>query len=205
MEIDELNRLLGNVDNYLLDQILKGRFTKEMKILDVGCGEGRNAVYFLQKNYPIFGIDPNEVAIQYCRYLAKSIDPQTDIHRFQIGAGAAIPFHAAAFDAVISSAVLHFAEGHTHFWKMIAEINRVLKPGGIFWMRMCTGFSNILEESQNLGEGRYALPDGSERYVLLPEGLQELERLGFRFLEAPKTVLVYGQREMGVLLMEKIG
>jgi len=205
MEIEELNSLLGNVDNYLLDQILKGRFTKDMKILDVGCGEGRNAVYFLQKNYPIFGIDPNEVAIQYCRYLAKTINPETDIHRFQVGDGAAIPFHAAAFDAVISSAVLHFAEGHAHFWKMIFEIHRVLKPGGIFWLRMCTGFGTILEESEQLGEGRYALPDGSERYVLLPEGLQELERLGFRFLEAPKTVLVYGQREMGVLLMDKIG
>uniref|UniRef100_UPI004047A5B5 class I SAM-dependent methyltransferase n=1 Tax=Algoriphagus sp. TaxID=1872435 RepID=UPI004047A5B5 len=205
MEIDELNRLLGNVDNYLLDQLLKGRFNKDMKILDVGCGEGRNAVYFLQKNYSIFGLDPNEVAVQYCRYLAKTINPQTDIHRFQIGDGAAIPFHAAAFDAVISSAVLHFAEGHAHFWKMITEIHRILQPGGIFWMRMCTGFGNMLEESQDLGEGRYALPDGSERYVLLPEGLQELERIGFRFLEAPKTVLVYRQREMGVFLMEKIG
>ena len=205
MEIDELNRLLGNVDNYLLDQLLKGRFNKDMKILDVGCGEGRNAVYFLQKNYSIFGLDPNEVAVQYCRYLAKTINPQTDIHRFQIGDGAAIPFHAAAFDAVISSAVLHFAEGHAHFWKMITEIHRILQPGGIFWMRMCTGFGNMLEESKHLGDGRYALPDGSERYVLLPEGLQELERIGFRFLEAPKTVLVYGQREMGVFLMEKIG
>jgi SAM-dependent methyltransferase len=174
-----------------------------MKILDVGCGEGRNAVYFLQKNYSIFGIDPNEVAIQYCRYLAKSIQSETDIHRFQVGDGAAIPFHAAAFDAVISSAVLHFAEGHAHFWKMISEIHRVLKPGGVFWMRMCTGFGNILEESQDLGEGRFALPDGSERYVLLPEGLQQLEQMGFQFLEAPKTVLVYGQREMGVFLMEK--
>jgi hypothetical protein len=47
------------------------------------------------------------------------------------------------------------------------------------------------------------LPDGSERYVLLPEGLQQLEQMGFQFLEAPKTVLVYGQREMGVFLMEK--
>ena len=203
MEIDELNRLLGNVDNYLLDQLLKARFTKDMKILDVGCGEGRNAVYFLQKNYSIFGIDPNEVAIQYCRYLAQSIDPETDIHRFQVGDGASIPFHTVAFDAVISSAVLHFAEGPAHFWQMISEIHRVLKTGGIFWMRMCTGFSNILEESQDLGEGRYGLPDGSERYLLLPEGLQQLERMGFEFLEAPKTVLVYGQREMGVFLMEK--
>jgi SAM-dependent methyltransferase len=174
-----------------------------MKILDVGCGEGRNAVYFLQKNYSIFGIDPNELAIQYCRYLAKSIDLQTDIHRFQVGDGADIPFHAASFNAVISSAVLHFAEGHAHFWQMISEIHRILKPGGIFWMRTSTGFGNILEESQDLGDGKYELPDGSERYVLLPEGLQQLEQMGFHFLEAPKTVLVYGQREMGVFLMEK--
>ena len=69
---------------------------------------------------------------------------------------------------------------------------------GIVW-----GFGNILEESTALGEGRYALPDGSERYVLLPEGLQQLERMGFEFLETPKMVLVYGQREMGVFLMEK--
>jgi SAM-dependent methyltransferase len=204
MEINELNRLLGNVDLYLLDQLLKGRFNQNMKILDVGCGEGRNAVYFLHKNYPIFGIDPNEVAIQYCRFLAKSIQPETDIHRFQVGDGAAIPFHEAAFDAVLSSAVLHFAEGHAHFWKMIAEIHRVLQPGGIFWMRMCTGFGKILEESLELGEGRFALPDGSERYVLQPQGLGELEGMGFRFLESPKTVHVLGQREMGVFLMEKI-
>ena len=204
MEINELNRLLGNVDLYLLDQLLKGRFNQNMKILDVGCGEGRNAVYFLHKNYPIFGIDPNEVAIQYCRFLAKSIQPETDIHRFQVGDGAAIPFHEAAFDAVLSSAVLHFAEGHAHFWKMIAEIHRVLQPGGIFWMRMCTGFGKILEESLELGEGRYALPDSSERYVLQPQGLRELEGMGFRFLESPKTVHVLGQREMGVFLMEKI-
>lgn len=205
MEIDALNRLLGNVDNYLLDQILKGRFTKEMKILDVGCGEGRNAVYFLQKNYSIFGIDPNEVAIEYCRYLAKSIDPKTDIHRFQVGDGAAIPFHDSAFDAVLSSAVLHFAEGHAHFWQMISEIHRVLKQGGIFWLRTCTAFGTILDQSEDLGEGRYALPDESERYLLLPNGLKKLEELGFQFVEAPKTVYVYGQREMGVFLMEKIG
>jgi len=38
----------------------------------------------------------------------------------------------------------------------------------------------------------------------LPDRLQELESLGFRFLEAPKTVFVYKQREMGVFLMEKV-
>ena len=204
MEINELNRLLGNIDIYLLDQILKGRFTKEMKILDAGCGEGRNAVYFINQGYPIFGIDPNEVAIQYCRYQAKSLNPDFDIYRFQVGRLEDIPFHFGAFDAVICSAVLHFASGVDHFWQMMTEILRVLKPGGIFWFRMTTGFGGIWEESQDLGSGKYLLPDGSERFLLNQEILEKLEQLGLRFLENPKSVLVHGQRAMGVFVMEKI-
>ncbi|MCU0401064.1 MAG: class I SAM-dependent methyltransferase [Algoriphagus sp.] len=204
MDIIELNRLLGNVDIYLLDQILKGRFTKEMNILDAGCGEGRNAVYFIQKGYQIFGIDPNELAVQYCRYLAKSLNPEFDIHRFQVGRLEEIPFHAGAFDAVICSAVLHFAESVDNFWEMIQEIQQVLKPGGIFWFRMTTAFGGILEQSQDMGNGKYALPDGSERFIFLPACVDKLEKMGFRFLEPMKTVLIPGRREMGVFVMEKI-
>ncbi len=203
MEINELNRLLGNVDIYLLDQILKGRFSKEMKILDAGCGEGRNAVYFIQKDYPIFGIDPNELAIQYCRYLAKSLNPEFDALRFQVGCLEAIPFHTEAFNAVICSAVFHFAENVDNFWQMIYEIHRVLKPGGVFWFRMTTAFGGILEQSQELGNGKYLLPDGSERFLFLPAYVDKLETIGFQFLEPLKTVLIPGQREMGVFLIEK--
>ncbi len=203
MEVTELNSLLGNVDIYLLDQILKGRFTKEMKILDAGCGEGRNAVYFIQKGYQIYGIDPNEVAVQYCRYLSKSLNPDFDTHRFQVGRLEEIPFHAEAFDVVICSAVLHFAENVGNFWQMISEINRVLKPGGIFWFRMTTGFGGMLEKSQDLNNGKFLLPDGSERFLLTQDHVDNLEQLGFRHLENPKSVLVHGLRAMGVFVMEK--
>ena len=204
MQVIELNRLLGNIDIYLLDQILKNRFSQKMNILDAGCGEGRNTVYFLNSGFQIFGIDQEELAIQYLQYVAKSLKPDYDVHRFQVGRMEDIPFHAQAFDAVICSAVLHFAESEDHFWKMFYELDRVLKPGGIFWFRMCTGFGGILEQSTELGEGRYLLPDGSERFVLQQKHLDKILDLGFQFLEAPKTVLVLGQREMGVFVLEKI-
>lgn len=204
MEILELNKLLGNIDIYLLDQILKGRFTKEMKILDAGCGEGRNAIYFIQMGYQIYGIDPNETAIQYCRYLSKSLKQDFDMHRFQVGKLEEIPFHSRSFDALICSAVLHFAENEDKFWQMIKEIHRVLRPGGLFWFRMCTSFGGIDPRMGNLGNGRYQLPDGSERFVFLPEYEEKLKEIGFRFLENPKTVLVLGHREMGVFLVEKV-
>lgn len=203
MEISELNRLLGNVDIYLLDQILKERFTKEMKILDAGCGEGRNTVYFINQGFPIFGIDPNETAIQYCRFRAKSLAPDFDIHRFQVGRLEEIPFHAGAFDAVICSAVLHFADNEENFFKMISEIFRVLKPGGIFWFRMATGFGGAAEESIPLDGGKFLLPDGSVRFLLTQAHLDRLEQMGFNHLENPKSVLVHGQRAMGAMTMQK--
>jgi SAM-dependent methyltransferase len=204
MQIAELNRLLGNIDIYLLDQILKGRFSPEMKILDSGCGEGRNAVYFINSGYQVFGIDENELAIQYIRYLSKSLRPDYDAHRFQVGKLEEIPFHSLAFDAVICSAVLHFAADETHFWEMMNEMLRVLKPGGILWFRMTTAFGGMKKESREIGGGKYLLPDGSERFLITQEHVDKLLEKGLRLLEVPKSVLVHGQRTMGVFVFEKI-
>lgn len=203
MNISELNKLLGNIDIYLLDQILKGRFSKEMKILDAGCGEGRNAVYFINGGYQIFGVDRDDIAIQYCRFMAKSLDKSYDIHRFQVAGLEDIPFHLEAFDAVICLAVLHFAQDESNFWQMMNEMLRVLKPGGILWFRMTTAFGGVLEKSQALEGGNYLLPDGSERFLLTQAHLDKLEEMGLKFLEYPKSVLVHGQRAMGVFVMEK--
>jgi SAM-dependent methyltransferase len=203
MNISELNKLLGNIDIYLLDQLLKGRFSTDMKILDAGCGEGRNAVYFINQGYQLFGVDENELAIQYCRYMAKSLDKTYDAHRFQVAGLEEIPFHQEAFDAVICSAVLHFAQDESNFWQMMREMLRVLKPGGILWFRMTTAFGGILEQSHAIGGGKYQLPDGSERFLLRESHLEKLEEMGLQFLEHPKSVLVHGQRAMGVFVMEK--
>ena len=204
MQLAELNRLLGNIDIYLLDQILKGRFTSDMKILDAGCGEGRNAVYFINSGFQVFGIDANETAIQYIRYVSKTLNSDYDAHRFQVGKLEEIPFHTVAFDAVICSAVLHFAEDERNFWEMMNEILRVLKPGGILWFRMTTAFGGMKEESRELGGGKYLLPDGSDRFLLTQEHVDKLLEKGLRFLEPPKSVLVHGQRTMGVFVFEKI-
>jgi SAM-dependent methyltransferase len=205
MEVNELNAILGNIDVYLLDQILKGRFDKQMRILDAGCGEGRNCIFFLHQGYRIFGCDANPLAVQMCRITAKTIDSDYDVHRFQKANIEDMPFHAGAFDVVLSSAVLHFARSETHFFQLMDEMMRVLKPGGLFFLRMCTDAGNILANSPSLGEGVYLLPDGSERFVLSENlELQMVEKYGLEYLEAPKSVIVHGLRSMGVFVMRKI-
>ena len=204
MTIQELNKHLGNIDIYLLDQILKGRFTKEMKILDAGCGEGRNTIYFLHEGYQIFGVDYNPIAIQMARIYAQTIQKDYDIYRFQTAMVDDMPFHKEAFDALISSAVLHFAKDESHFLGMMTEMMKVLKPGGIFFLRMCTGFAGILELGKPLGYGQWALPDGSTRFILTKELLNTIiETHGLVYLEDPKTVLVHDKRTMGTFVFQK--
>ena len=50
MDISTLNKELGNIDIYLFDQLLKGKFEGEKRILDAGCGEGRNINYFIKND-----------------------------------------------------------------------------------------------------------------------------------------------------------
>ena len=204
MDIPSLNRLLGNMDIYLLDQLLKDRFSKEMRILDAGCGEGRNTVYFIQEGYQLFGIDNNPLAIKMARMQASTISPGYDVLRFQTANAEEIPFHQHAFDAVISSAVLHFAKDTGHFHQMVDEIIRVLKPNGMLFLRMTTGFGGILDQSSPVENGRYLLPDGSKRFVLTEELMEEIATThNLSHLEPPKSVLLHGKRAMGVFVMSK--
>ena len=206
MEIQALNQILGNTDIYLIDQILKGRFSKEMKILDAGCGEGRNAQFFVRGGYQFFGVDKDRMSVKMARMHAHSLSPGYDLLRFQVGDLADLLFHKGAFDAVICSAVLHFARSSQHFEGMWAELMRVLKPGGVFWLRTCTDAGGIQSLSTDLGDGRYILPDGSERFVLSEILLESLmHRWGLVYLEVPKSVLVHRQRSMGVFLFQKQG
>jgi SAM-dependent methyltransferase len=204
MDVPYINKLFGNMDIYLLDQLLKGRFTKDLKILDAGCGEGRNMVYFLREGYRIFGVDKEPVAIQMARIQAQTVHQGYDKNRFQEALVEDMPFHKEAFDAIISSAVLHFSENTTHFYQMMDEMMRVLKTGGFFFLRMTTGFGGILTESTQIADGVYLLPDGSERFLLTKEILDEIQgKYHLQNLEAPKSVLVHGQRAMGVFVMQK--
>jgi tellurite methyltransferase len=72
---NNLQQLYGNIDIYLFDQLLKGRFNQCKKVLDVGCGGGRNLIYFLQNDHDVYGIDPNPDAIEQVKSLAQALTP----------------------------------------------------------------------------------------------------------------------------------
>src|SRR5690606_35199761 len=135
MDIQTLNKALGHIDLYLLDQILKGRFDPSMKVLDAGCGEGRNLSYFIQNGYEVHGVDTNPSAIQMLKFVASSLNRASDRHDVQVAPVEALPWEGAYGDLVICNAGRHFAQSHDHFHAMFAALCRVAKPGGYIVIR----------------------------------------------------------------------
>ena len=191
----ELRSAFGAIDIYLFDQLLRGHFDRRRRVLDAGCGDGRNLTYFLSRGFACYGIDRDPSAIADVRRLAARHAPHLPPDHFQPGELDDLPWDAATMDAVICSAVLHFSSDAAHFGRMVQEMWRVLAPGGLFFARLA---SNIGLEAEIGPAGRRArLPDGSDRFVVDERMLIEwTDRLGGRLLDPIKTTNVQQQRCM---------
>ena len=202
MTIQQLNNELGNLDIYLLDQILKGRVNTSARILDAGCGEGRNLIYFLNNGYKVWGIDQNPDAIRMLHFILGSKYPSTSKANFVQSELSEITYPSSSFDYVICSAVLHFARSHAEFRKMFEELVRVTASNGQLFIRMTSdiGLSNI----EILPNGRAHLPDGSTRYLLTESMLTQLMQAhNLQKVEPLKSVIVEDRRTMTTLVLKK--
>lgn len=199
-----LQQQYGNIDIYLFDQLLKGRFDDCRKILDAGCGGGRNLVYFLQNGFDVYGTDPDPNAVKAVKQLAHSIDSEIPLDNFSLGCAEDLRFEGNVFDLVISSAVLHFAASLQHFEQMLRGMWRVLKPGGYFFARLASDIG-IEDMVQPLGDGRYLLPDGSERFLVNQQMLLDYtQQLGGMLFEPIKTTNVQNLRCMTTWCIQKL-
>ncbi len=176
--MSELEDQLGQVDIYLFDQLLRKRIAPGMRVLDAGCGSGRNLVYLLKQGYEVFGADSDRISIQ------------------------AVQRDAWA-DVVLSCAVLHFAKDDAHFTAMLRGTWRVLKPGGLMFCRLASSIG-MEERVRSVAGRRCRLPDGTERYLVDAALLIELTRdLGGTLLDPLKTTIVQDQRSMTTWVLRK--
>jgi tellurite methyltransferase len=198
-----LQEWFGAIDIYLFDQLLKGRIVPGMRVLDAGCGPGRNLVYLLRSGFEVFGVDESSAAIEQTRRLAAALAPHLSQDNFRIEPVQRMSFPDAGFDVVISSAVLHFASDEAQWMSMVEEMWRVLKPGGIFFARLASSIG-IEGQVRPIADRRYQLPDGSQRF-LVDEAmlLRVTTALGGEFIEPIKTTVVQNMRAMTTWCLKK--
>ncbi|HTR39776.1 MAG TPA: class I SAM-dependent methyltransferase [Bryobacteraceae bacterium] len=198
-----LQEQFGAIDIYLFDQLLRGRITPGMRIVDAGCGSGRNVVYLLRQGYEVFGADRDPGAVESVRRLAVSFAPALSASNFRVEPIEAMSFPDGFSDVVISSAVLHFARDDAHFNAMLRDTWRVLKPGGLLFCRLASSIG-IEAQVQRLTGRRFLLPDGSERYLVDELLLLHLtSELGGQLADPLKTTVVQNQRSMTTWVVRK--
>jgi tellurite methyltransferase len=193
----------GAIDIYLFDQLLKGRIRPGNRVVDAGCGGGRNLVYLLREGYEVFGADADPQAIAEIRRLAAELAPHLPADNFRVEMVEAMSFPDGFADVALSSAVLHFARDDDQFRAMLRGAWRVLKAGGLLFCRLASDIG-MEGRFERVAGRRFRLLDGSERY-LVDEAmlLSATAELGGQLMDPLKTTVVQGQRCMTTWVVRK--
>ncbi len=200
-----LREQFGAIDIYLFDQLLRGNLRRDMRVLDAGCGSGRNLVYLLREGFDVTALDASAQPMECVRQMSERLGRPLGPERLVVGSIADLPFPDEAFDAVLSNAVLHFAPDEATFLAMVSELGRVLAPGGLLFARLASSIG-IEDRIAALGDGRYRLPDGSDRFLVdEPRLINLTQSLGGSLLDPIKTTNVQGLRCMTTWVVRKHG
>jgi len=201
--VTTLREHFGAIDIYLFDQLLRGRIAPGMRVLDAGCGAGRNLIVLLREGVDVWATDRDAAAVQAVRVLAAALAPHLPADHFRVEPVEAPTVPSGVFDVVISNAVLHFSDNDAHFDAMVNAMWRLLAPGGMLFARLASSIG-MADRMQPLGHGRALLPDGSERYLVNEAKLlATTRRLGGTLLDPLKTTIVQDQRCMTTWVVRK--
>ena len=191
----------GQIDIYVFDQILRGNLGAGMRVLDAGCGYGRNLVHLLREGCEVFALDANAEAIDHVRKLAASLDNASPPGNFQVAPIEQMPFPDGVADVVLCCAVLHFARDRQHFLAMLAELWRVLRPGGLLFCRLG---SRIGMDFEPVRQDIFKVGDGSEWFLVDEDFLLDLtDELNAVLVDPLKTTIVQDHRCMTTWVLRK--
>ena len=200
---DDLLAEFGRIDIYVFDQLLRGRITSSMRVLDAGCGAGRNSEYLMRRGTEVYGVDADPNQIERIREVASKAAPGMSRDHFRMARLDALPFPDAHFDAVICSAVLHFSKDTAEFENAVHEMWRVLRPSGVFFARLASTIG-VEGRVTHLRDRWYHLPDGSDRFLVDEKYLLDTSsKLGARQLDPLKTTVVQDMRSMTTWVLGK--
>ncbi|MGM0432155.1 MAG: class I SAM-dependent methyltransferase [Spirochaetota bacterium] len=160
------------VDSKLFLRELPIWVPSKAKILDLGCGSGRDAAFLLSEEYDVYGIDGSQEMVQEALKLHPELSGRIQAQVLP----SRLPFPDDSFNAVISIAFfMHFSKEDIDL--LCREIRRVLVPHGVFWMStrlpVAPKHAEIEERSYVDEHGRFILRLSTE------EWRKQVEKFGF--------------------------
>ena len=172
-----------------------------MRVLDAGCGYGRNLVYLLRAGCEVFALDSDRAGVEHVGQLSAALGTGLPGENFRVGEIEEMPYADNFADVVLCSSVLHFARNTPHFHRMLRELWRVLRPGGLLFCRLG---SRIGMNFERLRANIYRIGDGSEWFLVDEAMLLSLtDQLGGVMVDPLKTTIVQEYRCMTTWVLRK--
>ncbi|HEY6376717.1 MAG TPA: class I SAM-dependent methyltransferase, partial [Edaphobacter sp.] len=184
----------GHIDIYVFDQILRGNIAPGMRILDAGCGYGRNLVHLLREGCEVFAVDASAEAVEHVRALAMQLAPNLPATNFRVLPIEKIDFPDNFADVVICNSVLHFARDEAHFLAMLEHLWGAVRPGGMLFCRLG---SRIGMNFERLRGNIFRINDGSEWFLVDEAELMKMtHQMDAIMVDPLKTTIVQDYRCM---------
>lgn len=109
------------------------------KVLDFGCGSGNNSLFFIEKNYNVYGVDITNNFEQLVKSNLKRNNLSLKaLNNFSIISTdcTSLPFKDEFFDFILSNQVLYYLPSKEHIQKVCRDMARCLKPNGLVFFTM---------------------------------------------------------------------
>ena len=111
------------------------------RILDLGCGTGLYARILLQKGAKVKGIDVSDEMLRIAQQEVPSVE-------FTQGSAERLPYKKNEFDIVLAALMMEYLPSWN---RVLKEVHRVLKPGGIFVFSTGNPVANSLKRIRYMG------------------------------------------------------
>jgi SAM-dependent methyltransferase len=114
-----------------LYELARDGVVKPCRALDLGCGQGTEAVFLSLAGFDVTGLDLSSAAVATARKLAKLLGAPA---KFRQGDALKLPFRSSAFAFVADRGCFHMLPPECRD-RWAAEASRVLKKGGRLFLR----------------------------------------------------------------------
>ncbi|MEK7096202.1 MAG: methyltransferase domain-containing protein [Patescibacteria group bacterium] len=145
------------------------KFSEHSTILELGCGVGRDAAFFAQNGHKVNATDLSEVVIKQNQQRLVNLGIEFSTLDMQ----KPLPYPDSSFDTVYANLSIHYFE-HKTTQEIIDEINRVLKPGGLF-VFTCKSINDFHHgNGEEVEESVFVSPKGHVRHLFSISYTEEL-------------------------------